>query len=66
MWCVDYDVETLNVSANASDVDVAKSLWIMAMCEILSEINMDVVDPIFRKIGFYFDWEVFAKEHDLL
>ena len=66
MWCVDYDVDTLNVSANASDVDVTKSLWIMAMCEILSEINMDVVYPIFRKIGFHFDWETFAKEHDLL
>lgn len=60
MWCLDF------VSAEASDTDIEKSRWIMAMCEVLSEINMDVVYPAFERIGFHFDWEVFAKEHDLL
>ena len=66
MWCVNYDAEALNVSANASKVDVEKSLWIMAMCDILSEVNMDVIYPAFRKIDFHFNWETFAEEHGLL
>ena len=66
MWCVDYDAAMLNVSADASDVEVEKSLWIMAMCEVLSEVNMDVIYPAFRKIDLHFNWETFAEEHGLL
>ena len=62
---VAFDADTFNATENTSDELIEKCMWIMAMCDVFSETYLDVITPSFNKIGFHFDWEEFAKEHNL-
>jgi len=60
-----FDADAFFVSENASAEQIEKCKWISVMCDVLSDIYMDVVDPAFVNLGFHFDWEAFAMEHNL-
>ena len=60
-----FDADAFCVSENASAEQIEKCKWISVMCDVLSDIYMDVVDPAFVNLGFHFDWEAFAMEHNL-
>ena len=63
---VAFETEEYLSDEEFTNEQIEKALWITAIYKLLSDIQNDVVYPLFRKIDFHFNWETFAEERGLL
>lgn len=61
-----FETEEFDLKAEYTAEQIEKAMWIEAIYKVLTAIQNDVVYPMFRKIGFHFNWETFADERGLL